>query len=662
MTEPGSVTDGSNDAGTSAAGPVFISYASADRKEALSVCNAIERRGRTCWISCRDVAPGQNYQEEIVRSLRSARAMVLVFSDAANNSDEIKKELSLASRNHVPVMALRIEDIEPSDAFAYELSTRQWIDAFDGWDQSIDALVRQIHQVDPAKSSPVSASTSGAGRRMAKPTQSRRYLGIGAAVVGLVIAGIAAWLFLRPHGAAAHTMQVRLAGYQRLSPDLPASMPAAIDDEIDAAFNDDGIVSVSRAASAPPGTSPAYALAGTFRRDGDQIKVTSRLTDERTGATLWTDSRDFPMSQEARVPHLAGVSASMRVRLGLFGASTYPGALSDQALAAYFQVWQNLSQRDPAKALDSAQKLVAAVPDFSWGWSALAIANASSANGADTSSQAEPFRQDGIKAADKALSIDPRNSEALAYKAALQPNPALVERETLFKKALAARPLACGCEHHMYGQLLLDVGRTGAANIELRRAVAVLPLNPNTQIAYAQSFVSSGNIDDAKAPLDAATDLSADPAAKERVQVEMAPFTHDYAAGANAAAEPNMNIPPALRAAVAAAFQALASGNPQQKAAAVTALAALPDLDSNLTINLIALLGAPDVALRKVDDYWTDGDGTMVLFLPAMDAARRSPAFPALAQKFGLMRYWKTTHTKPDVCSVGNAPPFCAMI
>ena len=46
MNEPGSVTDGSNGPGAQASGPVFISYASADRKEALSVCNAIERRGR----------------------------------------------------------------------------------------------------------------------------------------------------------------------------------------------------------------------------------------------------------------------------------------------------------------------------------------------------------------------------------------------------------------------------------------------------------------------------------------------------------------------------------------------------------------------------------------------------------------------------------------
>ena len=91
--------------------PVFVSYATADRKEALGVTKAIERRGPKCWISTRDVEPGGNYQEEIVRAIRDARAMVLVFSDAANNSDEIKKELSLASRYHVPVMALMIEDV-----------------------------------------------------------------------------------------------------------------------------------------------------------------------------------------------------------------------------------------------------------------------------------------------------------------------------------------------------------------------------------------------------------------------------------------------------------------------------------------------------------------------------------------------------------------------
>ena len=116
-----------------------------------SACKAIEDRGAPCWISARDVAPGDNYQEAIVKAIRHARAMVLVFSEAANKSEEIKKELSLASRHRVPVIALRIKNVDPSDAFAYELSTRQWIDAFEGWDRSIDSLVSRIGQLSGAE-------------------------------------------------------------------------------------------------------------------------------------------------------------------------------------------------------------------------------------------------------------------------------------------------------------------------------------------------------------------------------------------------------------------------------------------------------------------------------------------------------------------------------
>jgi hypothetical protein len=169
--------------------PVFVSYATADRKQALSLCKSIERRGVKCWISTRDVEPGENYQEAIVRSIRSAPAMVLVFSAAANESDEIKKELSLASRHRVPVIALRIEDVEPSDAFAYELSTRQWIDAFDGDEASIDSLVGRIDKLSGADP-PVTTAAAAARRR--GHGASRRRIGFAAAGGLLLLAMVAA--------------------------------------------------------------------------------------------------------------------------------------------------------------------------------------------------------------------------------------------------------------------------------------------------------------------------------------------------------------------------------------------------------------------------------------------------------------------------------------
>jgi len=124
--------------------PIFISYSSRDRHIALTVCQALENRGLSCWISCRDISPGENFQVSIVRAIRAAKVMVLVFSANSNNSEEIKKELVLAGRSQLVVIPIRVEDVTPDEAFAYELATRQWIDLFSDWEGAIQRLVRQL--------------------------------------------------------------------------------------------------------------------------------------------------------------------------------------------------------------------------------------------------------------------------------------------------------------------------------------------------------------------------------------------------------------------------------------------------------------------------------------------------------------------------------------
>lgn len=123
---------------------IFITYSSKDQKVARTICTALENRGLACWISSRNVKPGQNFQEQIVKAIRGARIMVLVFTANANNSNEIKKELALASQNNLLVIPVRIEDVVPNEAFAYEFATRQWIDLFEDWENSIAHLVELI--------------------------------------------------------------------------------------------------------------------------------------------------------------------------------------------------------------------------------------------------------------------------------------------------------------------------------------------------------------------------------------------------------------------------------------------------------------------------------------------------------------------------------------
>src|ERR1700722_9854167 len=163
----------SPDASVATNGFVFISHSSRDRKMAQTISGALEHRGFHCWISSRDIGPGENFQEAIVRAIRTSRVMVLVFTGNAYNSDEIKKEMALASQSKLAVIPIRVEDVVPNDAFAYEFATRQWIDTFDNWEHAIERLVQQIGTVLPpgTVADPV----------VAKPAQKRTGALIGAA-------------------------------------------------------------------------------------------------------------------------------------------------------------------------------------------------------------------------------------------------------------------------------------------------------------------------------------------------------------------------------------------------------------------------------------------------------------------------------------------------
>ncbi len=87
-------------------------------------------------------------------------------------------------------------------------------------------------------------------------------------------------------------------------------------------------------------------------------------------------------------------------------------------------------------------------------------------------------------------------------------------------------------------------------------------------------------------------------------------------------------------------------------------------MNSDLQLNLLGLLGAPRVALQKAADGV--GKGNVFVFAPFFGpnlvVARTDPTFTSVAEQAGLMKYWKATHTKPDVCSDKNPPSFCSMI
>jgi hypothetical protein len=109
---------------------VFISHAIQDKAMADAVCAKLEANGVRCWIAPRDIPPGSNWADKILKAVQNSRILVLVFSYYSNNSEWVNNELAIAAENHLHIIAFRIEDLLPTGDTLFFLIRKQWLDAW----------------------------------------------------------------------------------------------------------------------------------------------------------------------------------------------------------------------------------------------------------------------------------------------------------------------------------------------------------------------------------------------------------------------------------------------------------------------------------------------------------------------------------------------------
>ncbi|HVK03570.1 MAG TPA: toll/interleukin-1 receptor domain-containing protein, partial [Armatimonadaceae bacterium] len=109
---------------------VFVSHSSKDKDAADAVRAALEARGVRCWVAPRDIPPGSDWSEAIVGGLTECAVTVLVFSENANASVQVRREVQFSFENRKTVVPFRIEDVRPTGAFAYYLNPVHWLSAF----------------------------------------------------------------------------------------------------------------------------------------------------------------------------------------------------------------------------------------------------------------------------------------------------------------------------------------------------------------------------------------------------------------------------------------------------------------------------------------------------------------------------------------------------
>lgn len=102
---------------------IFISHSSKDHEVAQSICDALEENGLKCWIAPRDIPYGTQWAGEISKAIENSSAFLFLSSGSSNASPQVSREIQLAIENSVPIIPIRLDGSQYSDANKYYLAT-----------------------------------------------------------------------------------------------------------------------------------------------------------------------------------------------------------------------------------------------------------------------------------------------------------------------------------------------------------------------------------------------------------------------------------------------------------------------------------------------------------------------------------------------------------
>src|SRR6266567_684593 len=303
---------------------VFISHSSKDKEIADAICHQLESAEIPCWMAPRNIEYGSDWTEGIMRGITACRVFVLVFSQNANGSGHVRREVAKAFSLGLQVIPFRIEDTLPQTSLSYFLETVHWLDAVSApLEKHLNSLTERVKKLlangDSINNPDPAALSAMAYPGLAVPPKRRNWLlGAGLAVAVAAIL-TAAWFYI----AADRAAQQKAFSNRSLA-EISAKSVAVLPFESISAGKEDGYfadgvqdeilnnlakiaqlkvisrtsVMQYRADAKRDLRQIAYALGvanvleGTVRRDGNRVRVSAQLVDARSDNAVWADSYD----------------------------------------------------------------------------------------------------------------------------------------------------------------------------------------------------------------------------------------------------------------------------------------------------------------------------------------------------------------------------------
>ncbi len=151
---------------------VFVSYSRLDNDKVLELTGKLRSAGVRLWMDVRNIDGAAMWGEEIVNAVANSKILLLLVSKSAVISQNVVKEVLLASERKGHILPVDLEPTEIPGSLKYALAGIQHIEYFRGdADEHLKSILRSLEKLGVAVGAPRAAppSSPAAGPREAGP-------------------------------------------------------------------------------------------------------------------------------------------------------------------------------------------------------------------------------------------------------------------------------------------------------------------------------------------------------------------------------------------------------------------------------------------------------------------------------------------------------------
>lgn len=391
---------------------VFLSYSREDQAIARRFAEGLQREGFSVWWD-QSLSAGEHYDKVTEQALRTARAVVVLWSKHSVDSRWVRAEATVGDRNGTLVPAMIGACDRP---VMFELTQTAELAHWDGdvedpaWQSFVAGVRRNVSGEVPApaeqRRQPL-PQRPGA-KALVRDRTGRRRPWVAIAIVGLVFAFTnrdkwdwpwkqemqAAGAPAQAAGTAAPVASVMLAvlPFKDISPgqDQRAFVDGLTVEIRGALERLSGMTVIGRASSdfyrdkgidlrqVGRDLGVAQIVEGEVRRSGDRLIVNVRLNDAATGGSRWAEYYERPLADiwEIQQDIARKVANALQVKLGVGEIGSQPGMTRN--LDAYAVYLEGVAEDDPlnpevlSTGIAKLERAVGIDPSFATAWAGLA--------------------------------------------------------------------------------------------------------------------------------------------------------------------------------------------------------------------------------------------------------------------------------------------------